>query len=195
MVFVSVYKKTTSAGHDFIVLLYYRSMTQVRFDQKMMCGDKEIDCCVEEEAVVMRPFMVLWWIDNERNEMRYGSAWRIPEADRLFTEHMTPRWMLSPDIYPALSMITLCDFLHESHMGLVSLGLIAHGFKRVHDDVECKSDYKRVIDARPHATVIREEEALHAAVLSAVARCNDSRHFYIWSSLHNPPQFRTLELH
>ena len=196
MVFVSVYKKKTAAGHDFVVLLYYKSIMQVRFGQKMMCGDKEIDCSREEEAVSMKPFMVLWWIDNDKHEMRYGNTWRIPEADRLFTEHLTPRWMLSSDIYSALSMITLCDFSHDTHMGLLTFGLLTHGFKRIRDDAECKTDYERVVGARTHATVIREEEELHAAVLRVIDRCkDDSRYFRLWSSLHNPPQIRLMELH
>lgn len=196
MVFVSVYKKTTSAGHDFIVLLYHRSMTLMRFGQKMTVGDKGIDCCGEEEAIVLHPFMVLWWVDNGMNDMCYGTAWRLPDADRLFVEHLTPRWMLDSEIHSALQMLNAFDFTNRMHMGLLSLGLIMRGFKRIEDDDVCRADYKRVIDARKRAVVIPEEEGLHAAVMRAVSNCEGvSRTFFFWSSRHNPPQIRELVFH
>lgn len=104
--------------------------------------------------------------------------------------------MLDSEIYPALSMINAFDFTNGMHMGLLSLGLVMHGFKRIEDEDTCKADYNRVVTARKDAVVISEEEELHAAITRVISRCEGvQRKFYFWSSLRNPPQMRDLTLH
>jgi hypothetical protein len=127
--------------------------------------------------------------------MCYGTLWQIPAADRLFTEHTTPQWMLDPEIYSTLKMINANCFPRNAHLRLLTLGLATQGFKRVLDDNECEADYKRVISAREHAVVIDDEKTIHEDVMRIASNCAKQRHFCVRSSLHNPPQIRDFELH
>lgn len=198
MVFVSVYKKKTSKDQDFIILLYHHAVTLMRFDQKMTIEEKEIKCCGEEEAMVLTPFIAVWWLDNGTDEIFYGLDSLIPDEDRLFVEHLTPRWMLDPEIYPIMMMLTMNSakgFQNKLPMGLLSLGLIMHGFKKVNDDAECKVDYDRVIVTRTKSRVINGEEEFHDVLTRVIRKYENPRQFHFWSSLHNPPQIRDIQLH
>lgn len=199
MVFVSVYKKKTSKEQDFIILLYHHAVTLMRFDQKMMMGEKEIICCKEEEAMVLNPFMAIWWLDNGADEIFYGLNSLIPAEDRLFVEHLAPRWMLDPEIYPITMMITMIStkgFQNKINMGLLSLCLRMYHLKKVDDDVECKVNYDRVIAARKKSEVIDgEEKELHEVITRTIHKYEIPRQFRFWLSLHNPPQIRYIELH
>lgn len=209
MVFVSVYKKkikktqkANETNHeveqDFIVLLYHHAVTLTRFGIKRVIQEKEINCCEEEEAIVLNPFMMVWWFDNGSNEMTYGLHSLIPEEDQLFVEHLTPRWMLDPKISSIMAMLNVNSakqFSSKMHMGLLSLGLTFRGFQKRKEEAECKIDYDRVMAARKQFKVIQEEQELHETIKRVIRKYEIPRQFHFWSSAINPPQIRDIELH
>jgi hypothetical protein len=205
MVFVSVYKKkiqrdqdaSNEYTYDFIILFYHHAVTLTRFGLKKTTNGKEIDCCKQEEAMVLDPFMIVWWIDNGRKEMFYGLNSLIPGEDQLFVEHLTPRWMLHPEISTIITVLNLnsaTQFSSKIHLGFLTLELTYRGFLKVKEEAECKIDYDRVMAARKHMIVIEGEQQLHDTITRVIRKYENLGQFHFWASK-TPPQIRDVELH